>query len=76
MCQSLVEKVASSRQLMAVSHPEILVLFENWLEEIEDEAARHLAGQPPDPLLLAERTGLSRSGAAFIVAKLVREGRL
>ncbi len=76
MCQSLVEKVAQSKQLMAVAHPEVLQLFENWLEELEDEVIRHAAGHDPDPAGLAEATGLSRSGAAFILAKLRREDRL
>ena len=37
MCQSLVEKIAQSRQLSAVAGSEVLVLFENWLEELESE---------------------------------------
>ncbi len=75
MCQSLVDKVAQSKQLMAVAHPEILELFENWLEELEDEVIRQ-AGSAPGPESLARATGLSRSGATFILAKLRREGRI
>ena len=37
MCQSLVERVARSKQLMAVSDPDLLVLFEDWLDELEAE---------------------------------------
>lgn len=76
MCQGLVDKVAQSKQLMDVAHPEILKLFENWLEELEDEVVRHAAEHDSDPAGLAEATGLSRSGATFIIAKLKREGRL
>jgi len=76
MCQSLVDKVAQSKQLMAVAHPEVLTLFENWLEELEEEVVQLAAGREMDPAGLAEETGLSRSGAEFIVAKLSREGRL
>ncbi len=76
MCQSLVDKVAQSKQLMAVAHPEILKLFENWLEELEEEVIRHLKDKEPDPVNVAEATGLSRSGAVFIIAKLSREGRI
>lgn len=76
MCQGLVDKVTQSKQLMAVAHPEILKLFENWLEELEDEVVRHTAKHDSDPVGLAEATGLSRSGATFIIAKLKREGRL
>jgi uncharacterized protein with FMN-binding domain len=76
MCQSLVDKVAQSKQLMAVAHPEILTLFENWLEELEDEVIRCAAAQGTDVDELAEATGLSRSGARFLISKLRREGRL
>jgi len=76
MCQSLVDKVAQSKQLMAVAHPEVLTLFENWLEELEEEVLRLAAGRETDPASLARETGLSKSGAEFILAKLSREGRL
>jgi hypothetical protein len=35
MCQSLVDKVAQSEQLLAIADPDLLVLFEDWLEELE-----------------------------------------
>ncbi len=76
MCQSLVDKVARSKQLSAVSHPEVLTLFENWLEELEEEVVRRLNGRECDVATLAEETGLSRSGAEFLLTKLRREGRL
>ena len=37
MCQTLVDKVFQSKQLKAVADPEILILFEDWLEELEEE---------------------------------------
>jgi hypothetical protein len=45
-----VEKVAQSKQLGAADHPEILVLFENWLEELEFEVIHRL---PPFALGIA-----------------------
>ncbi len=39
MCQSLVERISQSGQLRSVTDPEILILFEDWLEELENEAA-------------------------------------
>ena len=77
MCQSLVEKVAQSRQLSAVVHPEVLVLFESWLEELESEVISFVKKIGfLDPFDLAEGLGVSRSGANFLVAKLKREGKL
>jgi hypothetical protein len=77
MCQRLVDKVAQSRQLMAMTDPDLLVLFEDWFEELEEEIislGREVG--PIDPEDLVERTGLSLRGATFLLSKLKREGKL
>jgi hypothetical protein len=77
MCQSLVEKVAQSRQLSAVADSEVLVLFESWLEELESEViAFTKKTNSLDPMDLAEGLRLSRSGADFLVTKLKRERKI
>ena len=74
MCQSLMEKVARSEQLMAVADPEVLVLFENWLEELESEVISFVKKTGSrEPIDLAEKLGLSRSGANFLITKLKRD---
>ena len=77
MCQNLVDKVAQSKQLMGITDPELLVLFEDWLEELEDEVVtlvkehcRLDAGE------LAGRLGLSHRGLTFLLSKLKRENKL
>lgn len=73
MCQNLVRKVAQSKQLQAVAEPEILALFDLWLEELEDEATALLNTNPEaDSLELAAALGLSKSGADFLLAKIRR----
>ncbi len=76
MCQRLVDKVAQSRQLMAMTDPDLLVLFEDWFEELEDEIisliGRHGMLRPEE---LAEKTGLSLRGAKFLLSKLDSEGK-
>ena len=77
MCQSLVDKVAQSKQLKAITDPEILVLFEDWLEELEGEVvslARAHDGLTADDL--ATNLGLSNRGATFLISKLKRENKL
>jgi hypothetical protein len=77
MCQSLVERVARSRQLQAVADPDILVLFESWLEELEEEVIGFYAEHPDaDVVELAASLGFSRSGASFFIAKLKRENKI
>ena len=77
MCQKLVDRVAQSQQLMAVADPELLVLFEDWLDELEQEVIAFFA-QPRmvNPETLAHNLGLSLRGATFLISKLQREGKL
>jgi hypothetical protein len=74
MCQSLVDKVAQSKQLKAITDPDLLVLFEDWFEELEAEVhslvKEHGAMRPEE---LADRLGVSRRGATFLLSKLDRE---
>ena len=77
MCQRLVDKVAQSKQLMAITDPDLLVLFEDWFEELEEEIIslfhEHGSFNPEE---LAEKTGLSLRGATFLLSKLKREKKL
>lgn len=76
MCQSLVDKVAQSKQLMAITDPDLLVLFEDWFEELEDEIVSLAGDGSLGAEELARRIGLSLRGATFLLSKLKREGKL
>ncbi|HWR92342.1 MAG TPA: hypothetical protein VN300_07935 [Desulfobacterales bacterium] len=77
MCQSLVDKVAQSKQLMAITDPDLLGLFEDWLEELEEEIiALDKTCGPLDPETLAKKTGISMRGATFLLSKLDREKKI
>lgn len=77
MCQRLVDKVAQSKQLMAMTDPDLLALFEDWFEELEEEIISIVNELGPlVPGALAEKTGLSLRGATFLLSKLKREGKL
>lgn len=71
------DKVAQSKQLMAMTDPDLLVLFEDWFEELEEEIISLVSERGPlNPGELAEKTGLSLRGASFLLSKLKREGKL
>jgi predicted transcriptional regulator len=77
MCQRLVDKVAQSKQLMAITDPDLLVLFEDWFEELEEEIVSLVNKYGPlNAGELAEKLGLSQRGATFLLSKLSREGKL
>ncbi len=77
MCRSLLEKVTRADQLMQVAEPELLVLFEEWLEELAEEAAVVVKEMgAADPAALARRLKIPPSGTEFLINKLRREGRM
>ncbi len=77
MCQRLVDKVAQSKQLLAITDPDLLVLFEDWFEELEEEIVSLIDKHGSlNPVELAEKLGLSQRGATFLLSKLKREGKL
>jgi hypothetical protein len=77
MCQSLVDKVFQSKQLRTVAEPDILALFEDWLEELEEEITKQVQKTGSDDLgELARGLGLSRAGVNFLITKLRREDRI
>jgi DNA-binding transcriptional regulator YiaG len=77
MCRSLVEKISQSEQLRSVTDPEILILFEDWLEELENEAVKAVRrGESLSPEALSRQLGLSESGSMFLITKLKRDGKI
>ena len=70
-------KLAQSEQFMAVADPQVMVLFEDWLEELEGEVISFIRKTGSfHPGGLAEKLGLSLSGTKFLLAKLQREGKV
>ena len=77
MCRSLVEKISQSAQLRSVTDPEILVLFEDWLDELENEAVKVIRrGGSLSPEALSRELGFSESGSMFLITKLKRDGKI
>jgi len=71
------DKIAQSKQLMAISDPDLLVLFEDWFEELEEEVISLVSKHGPlSPMELSGKLGISQRGAMFLLSKLSREGKL
>jgi hypothetical protein len=69
MCRMLVDKVAESEQLRSEADPGVLVLFQDWLERLEEEAIEVVERTGSvNPIRLADELGLSESGGIFLIA--------
>jgi hypothetical protein len=77
LSRRLMNKVAQSEQLQSVVDPEVLVLFEDWLEELETEVVAFVKKTgTPEPRELGQKLGISEAGASFLLTKLKREKKL
>ena len=77
MCQSLMDKVSQSEQLKAITDADVMMLFEDWLEELEKEVLSLLKEHGDlNEQALARKIGLSDRGATFLLSKLKKEGKI
>ncbi len=77
MCQTLVDRVSRYDVLARISEPELLPLFEDWLEELEKEFLHQAQSTGSmDAAQMAKQLGVSLAGAQFLKAKLEREGKI
>ena len=73
MCRSLVARVSEEAILPEEAPPELRALFQDWLEEIEGEAARLWPnGEGATVEEVAARLAISAEGAAFLLGRLTR----
>lgn len=60
-----------------MASPDVLILFEDWMEELERETLALIAeNTATDAEKLASALGISNAGAQFLITKLRKEGKL
>ena len=71
------DKMAESEQLRSEADPGVLVLFQDWLERLDEEAKEVVERTGSiSPIRLADELGISESGGIFLVARLKKKGKL
>ncbi len=69
--------MAESDQLKSEADPGLLVLFQDWLERLEEEATEIVDRTGSiNPVRLADELGISESGGIFLVARLKKKGKM
>lgn len=77
MCRNLMDKVEESRQLRSKADPGLLLLFQDWLEKLEEEALAFVEKTgSKSPARLADELGISESEGIFLLTRLMKKGRL
>ncbi len=77
MCQRLISAVDIRTKLKKVAPEDVLALFEDWLEEVENQAISLFQENPKlSPEKLAHKLKISAQGATFLIDKMIKEGKL
>jgi hypothetical protein len=77
MCRGMVGSITKSAELATYATPELRVLFEEWLGQIEAEILEFLKGREAvTPEIVAEQFKLSKDSAVFLLSKMAREGKI
>ena len=77
MCRELMSRIADSEQLKSEADPSLLILFQDWLERLEEEAAEIVSSSGSMcPKSLSDQLGISQSGGAFLISRLKNQGKL
>lgn len=77
MGEQMTGTVVEIGRLAGFASPELRGLFEEWLRALEQEVLTLLRERGGcDPATLAQQLNLSAESVIFLVAKLVREGKV
>lgn len=77
MCRNLLDRVEESNQLQSEADPGLLLMFQDWLEKLEQEAFEFVNKTgSKSPSELADKLGISESGSIFLLKRLIKKGGL
>jgi hypothetical protein len=77
MCRKMMGNLGKSLDLAAYATPELHLLFEEWLKQVNEEILEFIATEgKADPDALAAKFKLGRDSIHFILGKLAQAGKI
>ncbi len=77
MCKKMMENISRSNQMAEYATPELRGLFEDWLQQINDEILQFVQKNGEIiPENISENFNLSIESINFLISKLVKDNRL
>ncbi len=77
MYKKMMGNIGKASDLAAYATPELRTLFEEWLEQINDEVVAFIKTEGnADPATLAEKFKISKESMHYILGKLAQSGKI
>jgi predicted transcriptional regulator len=77
MCGEMISSIRQSHRIATMATPEVQALFEDWVEQIDQEMLDYLKDKDPvDIKDLADHFKISKDSAYYFLTKLAQKGRI
>ncbi len=77
MCKELITSIRQSHRIATMATPEVQGLFEDWIEQIEQEMLEYLKDKDSvDIKELSSHFKISKDSAYYFVTKLAQKGKI
>lgn len=77
MCREMMSSIQQSHRVATLATPEVQGLFEDWVEQIEQEILDYLKDKDSvDIRALANRFKISKDSAYYFMTKLAQKGKI
>jgi hypothetical protein len=76
VCRQMASVPSESWETESADNPEVRALFEDWATEVEKEVSSLIEKDNSlDPVMIAEKLGISKESAVFFINRLARKGK-
>lgn len=77
MCKEMISSIRHSHRIAALATPEVQGLFEDWVEQIEEEILVYLKDKDPADIKgLATHFKISKESAYYFLTRLAQKGKI
>ncbi|MGM0500901.1 MAG: PCI domain-containing protein [Bacillota bacterium] len=77
MCQNMMQSIKSTAKLAGNANPEVQMLFEEWVAEVEQEVLELLKNQDELNIAqIAEKLKINQDSVRYFISKLIRDEKV
>ena len=76
MCRKMMDSIGRSHEMAEFATPELRGLFQDWVQQIEEEILAYVNTENGDSKKIAEHFKLSEESVIYILGKLAQKGKI